>query len=89
MEDEFAAEGEMLVMQNKAARTELLDIMAAVDDLEADAEHDAKQEHEQNREEIRNKKIVIPYCSTKDNECLQTCLPSPWDRSSSTATLRT
>jgi hypothetical protein len=80
VEDEFAAEGEMLVMQNKAARTELLDIMAAVDDLEADAEHDAKQEHEQNREEIRNKNLedinVLRITLETNIEELERCFES-------------
>lgn len=55
--DEFNAEREEIVKQHQLERTELLDIMAAVEGEEHEREAEAKQEHEQLREEIRNKNL--------------------------------
>jgi hypothetical protein len=57
LEDEFNAEREEIVKQHTMERTELLDIMAAVEAEEREREAEAKQEHEQMREEIRGKNL--------------------------------
>lgn len=57
LEDEFNAEREEIIKQHTLEKTELLDIMAAVEVEEHEREAESKQEHEQQREEIRNKNL--------------------------------
>ena len=55
LEDEFNAEREEIEKQHVTEKTELLDIMAAVEADERERETESRHEHEQIREEIRNK----------------------------------
>jgi len=57
LESEFNAEKEEISKQHVREKTELLNIMEAVDHQEAEREAEEKQEHEQLREEIRNKNL--------------------------------
>jgi ubiquitin len=57
LETEFNAEKEEISKQHVREKTELLNIMEAVDHQEAEREAEEKQEHEQMREEIRNKNL--------------------------------
>ena len=55
LEDEFNAEREEIEKQHATEKTELLDIMAAVEADERERETEARHAHEQVREEIRNR----------------------------------
>jgi len=57
LEDEFKAEREQIVKQHQLEKSELLDIMAAVDAREKAHEAETKTEHDQIREESRNKTL--------------------------------
>lgn len=54
---EFTAEREQVVKQHTKERSELLDIMAAVESDEAEKEQETRHEYEQTREMIRNKNL--------------------------------
>jgi dynein regulatory complex subunit 2 len=55
LEDEFNAEREEIEKQHATEKTELLDIMAAVEADERERETETRHAHEQIREEIRNR----------------------------------
>jgi len=57
LESDFNIEREMIIKQHRSEVQELHDIMAEVDQLEAEQEAEFKTEHEQNREENKNKNI--------------------------------
>jgi len=54
---EFNVEREQIEQQHHQEKTELLNIMEAVEAEEQERESEARQEHEQTREEIRNKNL--------------------------------
>ena len=57
LEDEFNAEREEIITQHNMEKTELMDIMAAVEADEQERAQEAKTEHETLREEIRNRNL--------------------------------
>ena len=57
LEDEFNAEREEIISQHDREKTELMDIMAAVEADEQERAQEAKTEHETLREEIRNRNL--------------------------------